>query len=134
MTRPFALGTVFHQRWVPSQADFDAFARVSGDDNPIHVDPDFSARTRFGRTVSHGMLLYGRVWGLIRARAAVGRQLDQTLMFRNPSYAGEPLDLAAEVTGLDGSTVRFAVTVRRVADGAPGLEGEALFERGDLEP
>jgi acyl dehydratase len=42
-----------------TQAEFDAFARLSGDDNPIHVDPEFSARTRFGRTVAHGMLLYG---------------------------------------------------------------------------
>lgn len=134
MTRRFALGTTFHQRWVPTQADFDAFARISGDDNPIHVDPDFSARTRFGRTVSHGMLLYARVWGLIRARATVGRQLEQTLMFRNPSYAGEALDLTAEVIGLDPASVRFSVSVRRVADGAPGLEGEALFERGAPEP
>ena len=44
---------------------FDRFARLSGDDNPIHVDPAFSARTRFGRTVAHGMLLYGRVWAMI---------------------------------------------------------------------
>src|SRR5688500_2787 len=46
-----------------SQAEFDLFARISGDNNPIHVDPEFSARTRFGRTVSHGMLLYTVLWG-----------------------------------------------------------------------
>ena len=39
-----------------AQADFDEFARLSGDDNPIHVDPDYSSTTRFGRTVAHGML------------------------------------------------------------------------------
>ena len=38
-----------------SQADFDRFARLSGDDNPIHVDPRFAARTRFGRTVAHAL-------------------------------------------------------------------------------
>ena len=32
---------------VLTQDEFDAFAKLSGDDNPIHVDPDFSARTRF---------------------------------------------------------------------------------------
>jgi acyl dehydratase len=47
-------------------AEFDAFARLSGDDNPIHVDPDFSSRTRFGRTVSHGMLIYAKLWALVR--------------------------------------------------------------------
>src|SRR5210317_380667 len=50
---------------VLTQADFDAFAELSGDDNPIHVDPAFCAKTRFGRTVSHGMLLSTVLRGLI---------------------------------------------------------------------
>ena len=36
-----------------SQVDFDRFARLSGDNNPIHIDPAFSARTPFGQTVAH---------------------------------------------------------------------------------
>lgn len=44
-----------------TQEDFDRFARLTGDNNPIHVDPQFSARTRFGRTVAHGMLLYSTI-------------------------------------------------------------------------
>ena len=47
-----------------SQADFHRFARLSGDHNPIHVDPDYAAGTRFGATVSHGMLLFSAVRGL----------------------------------------------------------------------
>ena len=44
-----------------TQADFDRFADLTGDNNPIHVDPEFAARTYFGKTVAHGMLLYSSI-------------------------------------------------------------------------
>jgi len=33
-----------------------AFAEVSGDHNPIHLDDEFAKTTRFGRRIAHGML------------------------------------------------------------------------------
>lgn len=108
-------------RWLPTQAEFDAFARVSGDDNPIHVDPAFSARTTFGRTVSHGMLIYARLWGLIRQARPEARQVSQSMMFPNPAFTGEEVVLT--VTGdLPGRVTMRAV---RAADGAELLLGEA---------
>ena len=38
------------------QADIDAFANVTGDHNPVHVDEEFAKTTRFGRRIAHGML------------------------------------------------------------------------------
>lgn len=107
-------------RWLPTQAEFDAFARVSGDDNPIHVDPAFSARTTFGRTVSHGMLIYAKLWGLIRQARPGARQVRQTMMFPNPAFTGEEVLLSVEGT-LPGTLRLRAV---RVADGAELLVGE----------
>src|SRR6202035_2821802 len=43
----------------------DAFARVSGDSNPLHVDDAFASRTSFGRRVAHGMLSAAYVSGII---------------------------------------------------------------------
>ena len=40
-----------------TQEKIDAYARASGDFNPIHVDPAFAAATPFGGTIAHGMLL-----------------------------------------------------------------------------
>ncbi|MCT8160702.1 MaoC/PaaZ C-terminal domain-containing protein [Pseudoruegeria sp. SHC-113] len=108
-------------RWVPSQADFDAFARISGDDNPIHMDPGFSARTRFGRTVSHGMLIYSKFWGLLRNAHPQARQFSQSMMFPNPSFTEEPLVL--DITFPAATSARFRAT--REATGEEVFLGEA---------
>ena len=44
-----------------TQADVSAYADVSGDHNPIHVDPVAAAESPFGRTVAHGYLTLSRV-------------------------------------------------------------------------
>jgi 3-hydroxybutyryl-CoA dehydratase len=42
-----------------SAEDVQAFADVTGDDNPLHVDEEYAKGTRFGHTVVHGVLLLG---------------------------------------------------------------------------
>ncbi|MFN4098284.1 MAG: MaoC family dehydratase [Pararhodobacter sp.] len=107
--------------WTPAQADFDAFARISGDDNAIHVDPVFSARTRFGRTVSHGMLIYTKLWAMVRQAHPGARHKAQDMMFPNPAYAGEALILRIEGEN------EVSMTARRKADGAICLQGKAVL-------
>jgi acyl dehydratase len=101
-----------------TQGDFDAFAALSGDDNPIHVDPAFAARTRFGRTVSHGMLLYGLVCAGLARMAPGATHTTQELVFPAPTFAGEPLRVALRASQVDAAGRRASVeaTITR-ADG-----------------
>ncbi len=102
-----------------TQDDFDRFASLSGDDNPIHVDPVFAGQTRFGRTVSHGMLLYGLVCGALDAHFPGAMQVDQELMFPNPAYAGDEVTVELRVTAVEprSRTARLETLVRT----APGV-------------
>ncbi len=124
MTLP-APGTVLSSDRTLTQADFDRFAAISGDDNPIHVDPEFSGRTRFGRTVSHGMLLYTVFWGLLRQALPGMRQVTQTLMFPAPAYADEPLTFTATVETAAADRVALTIRVFRIACGTTVCEGRA---------
>jgi acyl dehydratase len=112
-----------------SQEDFERFARLSGDDNPIHTDPEFSAGTRFGRTVAHGLLLFSVLRGLIDRLAPGGRVLQQSLMFPAPTYAGEPMRFSVSITGTHGGEIPVAhdisMEVLRIDDGVVTCQGRA---------
>jgi 3-hydroxybutyryl-CoA dehydratase len=40
-----------------TQEKIDRYALAGGDGNPLHTDPEFAARTQFGGTIAHGMLI-----------------------------------------------------------------------------
>jgi acyl dehydratase len=109
-----------------TQADFDRFAALSGDDNPIHVDPAFSAETRFGRTVAHGMLLYSALWALISEHFPGAVQEAQELMFPAPTYAEEPVRLEVDVVAQPlPDTFELSTRIVTERDGTLTLDGRS---------
>jgi len=87
---------------VVTQRDFDRFAALSHDDNPIHCDEAFARGTHFGATVAHGMFLYGLICGaLTRELATPWWPVAQTLMFPAPTFAGDAVTvrLGARASG-----------------------------------
>ena len=93
-----------------TQADVQAFAALTSDDNPMHVDDSFSAAARFGRPIVHGML-YASMFGAIVGHRCPGAvYLSQTLDFRRPVHAGDTLTAEIEVrrVGRGGRLLDFA--------------------------
>ena len=84
--------------------DQRAFARLSGDANPLHVDPVAARRTLFGAPVVHGV--HTLLWALDRcASISTGRRTLTRVraLFRRPAYLGRTIRLHAEVDA-DGLT------------------------------
>jgi acyl dehydratase len=109
-----------------TQVDFDRFAALSGDDNPIHVDVEFAARTRFGRTVAHGMFLYSVVCSLLSSRlpGPATLQLEQELIFPSATPTGEEVEIRVEVTAVQPAECLADLTTLAVRpNGHPGLQG-----------
>ena len=83
-----------------TEADIQMFAAVSGDVNPIHLDADFAAATRFGERIAHGMLTASFI------SAALAMELpgpgciflEQSLKFRLPVKIGDIVTVKLEVT------------------------------------
>jgi len=108
-----------------SQADFDLFARLSGDNNPIHTDLDFSHDTRFGRTVAHGLLLCSVLRGLIDRLKPGSRLSEQAVMFPAPTYADEQMQFSVIVTDSKGDEAELELEVKRLEDNTVTCQGTA---------
>ena len=110
-----------------TQTQFNAFAKLSGDTNPIHTDPDFSARTTFGRTVAHGMFLYGNVIRELGEFLPPFVQLYQEMMFPSPTFTEEDLELKLKLLELsEENNVAKIETILSKPDGTNGLQGYSL--------
>jgi len=106
-------------RRVLTQDDFNRFAALTGDDNPIHCDPVFAAKSHFGGTVSHGMLLYSLVCKAIAEQlpGPGAMQLEQDFMFPNGTYTGEEIAITLTVSKLyEDGTLEISTMVTKAGD------------------
>jgi acyl dehydratase len=71
-----------------TQADVEAFAKCTGDNNPVHLDAAYAAKTMFKKPIMHGMLgasLFSKVFGtLFPGEGTI--YLKQSLNFLKPMY------------------------------------------------
>ena len=110
--------------------DVARFADVTGDSNPLHRDPEYAARTRFGQCIAHGMLSAGFISAALGTKLAPDCcvvYLSQSLRFLRPVKIGETVRAVAVVKGVDAQ--KRIVTVQTDCfnqDGEPVVKGEAV--------
>jgi len=108
-------------------SDIEAFAHISGDRNPIHLDEDFAAKTPFGGCIAHGIFTAGLISAAIAMRLPGPGTiyLSQTLRFLAPVRINDTVDATIEVIELTQKGRRAKLKCEcRVGD-AVVLEGEA---------
>lgn len=86
-----------------TEAHVVAYAGITGDVNPVHVDAEFARQTMFGERIAHGMLVAGLI------SAVLGTQLPGP----NSIYLGQELKFTAPVKLGDTVTATVAVTEKR---------------------
>ncbi len=106
--------------------DVDAFARITLDANPLHLDQAYAEKTRFGGRIAHGMLGAGLISAVIGTKMGGPIYLGQTLKFLKPVRIGDTLTATAEVIAVrpDKNIVTLSTTVSN-QDGAEVITGEA---------
>jgi len=89
-----------------------AFAGVSYDENPIHLDEEYAKGTMFGRRIAHGMLSAGFISGMIGMELPGEGTIymKQELTFLRPVYYGDTIRVEIEVTQLQEEKKRAVLS------------------------
>jgi 3-oxoacyl-[acyl-carrier protein] reductase len=129
--RPFAaieVGTSAVWSHEITAAEVDAFAQLSGDRNPLHMDDEFARRQGFSGRVVHGMLInafLSRMLGMDLPGAGV-LWLSQSTRFVQPTYIGSRIEVMTTVKHKSESTRSLVLeTLVRDARGETVLTGES---------
>jgi 3-hydroxybutyryl-CoA dehydratase len=113
---------------VVGEADIEAFAEVSGDSNPVHLDDAYAKGTTFGERIAHGMLSGAYISAVLGTKlpGPGAIYLSQSLRFRRPVRIGDLVVARATVKTLDSA--RGHVTLETVCEvgGKTVVDGEAL--------
>ncbi len=105
-----------------SDADIRAFADVSGDHNPLHLDDEIASQSSFGRRIAHGMLTGSLISSVIANK----------LPGQGSVYLGQTLKFVAPVFPDDTITARVTVTDVRVDKPIVKLETVCVNQRDEI--
>ena len=112
-----------------TETDIDAFAALTGDTNPVHLDSEYAATTPFKARIAHGMLSAGLI------STVLGTQLpgpgciylEQQIKFKAPVFIGDTLVATVTVADINQRRGRVSlktqcfVNTKLVADGTASM-------------
>ncbi|HEY4136030.1 MAG TPA: MaoC family dehydratase [Alphaproteobacteria bacterium] len=112
-----------------SEADIVAFAAVSGDNNPVHLDKAFAEKTMFKGQIAHGMLTASFI------STALGTKLpgygciymSQDLRFKAPVRIGDVVKTEVTVSEVILEKKRVVLTTQCIVGDKVVLEGTAMM-------
>jgi len=112
-----------------TESDVIRFAEVTGDRNPIHLDPEYASKTRFKERIAHGMLTASLISAVISTRLLGPGNIyvSQSLEFKAPVKLGDVIQAEVELIEKipEKNRVRLKTTCRN-QDGTVVIDGEAV--------
>lgn len=87
-------------------------AQISGDFNPIHIDDEYAAKTRFGRRIAHGLFCVGMISALLGTKLpGLGTVLvSEEIKYSSPVYLDDEITASVTVENIDPDKNRVGLS------------------------
>lgn len=114
---------------VVTEADIVAYAALSGDYNPVHLDSDYAAKTVFKERIAHGILSAGYISALfgMKLPGPGSIYISQTLNFKGPVKIDDKVETTVKLVELLPEKRRVKFDCVCTVGGKPVLTGEAVL-------
>lgn len=125
------LKTVYRHKFSFTQNDVVLFAKVSGDNNPLHLDAEFAATTPFKRPIIHGALA-SSVFSKIMGTEFPGFgsvYLKQVSEYKRPMFVDTEYEAVFTVMSInaDKHTAEISTEIFDISSGKKTTEGMAVI-------
>lgn len=125
------IGDEFKHQFSYTQEQVNAYAEISGDTNPLHIDAEAGKKSIFGKNIIHGFLggsvftkIFGALW---KAEGHV--YLKQTMQWLKPMFVDTQYEAVIRVkeTNPEKHRVLYTCEIYDLASGDQCFTGEALL-------
>lgn len=126
----FTVGATASFSKVITHGEVQAFADLTGDYNPIHLDKDYAALTDFGRPIAHGALLNGMISKLAGTELPGPGSvvLNADFAFKKPAFVGDEVTASIQLVKFRKDKPIYFTDVKIVnQNGETLLEGKAII-------
>lgn len=112
-----------------TEADIVLFSGVSGDTNPVHLDEEYAAMTRFKGRITHGMLNASFISAVLGTRLPGPGSIyvSQNLKFRAPVRPGDTVTAICTVSAIDYDRQRVSMDTVCVVRNKKVITGDAVL-------
>jgi acyl dehydratase len=124
------VGDTFKHSFSFTQEDVVLFAKVTGDNNPVHLDEEYASKTLFKRPIIHGMLgatVFSKVFGtMFPGEGTI--YLNQNLQFLRPMLVNTIYNAQFEVSEIDREKHRATISTSVTnEEGKKVVDGSAIL-------
>ncbi len=112
-----------------TESDIVLFCGISGDTNPLHLNREYAARTRFGGPIAHRMLSASLISSVLGTKlpGPGAIYVSQSCRFRAPVRAGDTVVARATITELVPDRYHARMDTTCSVGGKVVIDGEALL-------